>query len=57
MRWRIWVDVHSKTIRHTVDTMLYADGSVPEREVMELSGHEGKLARTMRMNAEYDPTR
>lgn len=50
-------DVHPKTIRHTVATLLYADESVPEREIVELLGHEGKLARTTRIYAKYDPTR
>lgn len=50
-------DVHPKTIRHTVATILYADESVPEREIVELLGHEGKLARTTRIYAKYDPTR
>ncbi len=48
-------DVHPKTIRHTVATMLYADDSVPEREIVELLGHEGKLSRTTRIYAKYDP--
>lgn len=62
--WRIMrrtlglsADVHPKTIRHTVATMLYADASVPEREIVEMLGHEGKLARTTRIYAKYDPTR
>ena len=62
--WRIMrralglsADVHAKTIRHTVATMLYADASVPEREIVELLGHEGKLARTTRIYAKYDPNR
>ncbi len=50
-------DVHPKTLRHTVATMLYADASVPEREIVEMLGHEGKLARTTRIYAKYDPTR
>lgn len=50
-------DVHPKTIRHTIATMLYADPSVPEREIVELLGHEGKLARTTRIYAKYDPAR
>lgn len=50
-------DVYPKTIRHTVATMLYADESVPEREIVELLGHEGKLARTTRIYAKYDPAR
>lgn len=48
-------DVHAKTIRHTIATMLYADPSVPERQVSELLGHEGKLHRTTRLYAKYDP--
>jgi integrase len=50
-------DVHAKTIRHTVATLLYADERVPEREIVELLGHDGKLARTTRIYAKYDPTR
>jgi len=50
-------DVHPKTIRHTVATLLYTDPTVPEREIVELLGHEGKLARTTRIYAKYDPTR
>lgn len=62
--WRIMrrtlaltADVHPKTIRHTIATLLYADESVPEREIVELLGHEGKLARTTRIYAKYDPAR
>lgn len=62
--WRIMrrvlglsADVHPKTIRHTVATMLYGDPSVPEREIVEMLGHEGKLARTTRIYAKYDPAR
>ena len=50
-------DVFPKTIRHTVATLLYADETVPERQIVELLGHEGKLARTTRIYAKYDPTR
>lgn len=50
-------DVHPKTIRHTVATLLYADPTVPEREIVEMLGHDGKLARTTRIYAKYDPTR
>lgn len=50
-------DVHPKTIRHTVATILYADPAVPERDIVEMLGHEGKLARTTRIYAKYDPTR
>ena len=50
-------DVHPKTIRHTIATLLYADETVPEREIVELLGHEGKLARTTRIYAKYDPAR
>lgn len=50
-------DVLPKTIRHTVATLLYADPTVPEREIVELLGHEGKLARTTRIYAKYDPER
>lgn len=62
--WRIMrrtlglsADVYPKTIRHTVATMLYADATVPEREIVEFLGHEGKLARTTRIYAKYDPAR
>lgn len=50
-------DVYPKTIRHTVATMLYEDESVPEREIVEMLGHEGKLARTTRIYAKYNPAR
>lgn len=50
-------DVVPKTIRHTVATILYSDPSVPEREVVELLGHDGKLARTTRIYAKYSPHR
>lgn len=50
-------DVHPKTIRHTVATLLYADPTVPEREIVEMLAHEGKLARTTRIYAKYDPER
>jgi integrase len=50
-------DVYPKTIRHTIATLLYADETVPEREVVELLGHEGKLARTTRIYAKYSPDR
>lgn len=50
-------DVVPKTIRHTVATMLYADPTVPEREIVEMLAHEGKLARTTRIYAKYDPNR
>ena len=62
--WRIMrrvlglsADVHPKTIRHTVATLLYADETVPEREIVEMLGHEGKLTRTTRIYAKYDPAR
>lgn len=62
--WRIMrrtlglsADVHPKTIRHTVATMLYEDESVPEREVVEMLGHDGKLARTTKLYAKYRPER
>jgi integrase len=42
-------DVHPKTIRHTIATLLYSDETVPEREVSELLGHEGKLAHDTRV--------
>lgn len=48
-------DVHPKTIRHTVATLLYADPTVPEREIVEMLAHEGKLARTTRIYAKYNP--
>lgn len=50
-------DVHPKTIRHTIATMLYANEAVLEREIVELLGHEGKLSRTSRIYAKYDPAR
>ncbi len=50
-------DVHPKTIRHTVATLLYADPTVPEREIVEMLAHEGRLARTTRIYAKYDPER
>ena len=46
---RLTDDVHPKTIRHTIATLLYADDTVPEREIVEMLGHEGKLARTTRV--------
>lgn len=62
--WRIMrrtlglsADVLPKTVRHTVATLLYSDTSVPEREVSELLAHTGKLARTTRIYAKYDPSR
>lgn len=48
-------DVHAKTIRHTIATWLYADRAVPERQVSEMLGHEGKLSRTSRLYAKYQP--
>ncbi len=50
-------DVYPKTIRHTIATWLYADPSVPERQVSEMLGHEGKLSRTSKLYAKYDPNR
>lgn len=50
-------DVFPKTIRHTVATWLYNDPTVPERQVSEMLGHEGKLSRTTRLYAKYDPNR
>jgi integrase len=50
-------DVFPKTIRHTIATMLYNDPTVPERQVSEMLGHEGKLSRTTLLYAKYDPTR
>ena len=62
--WRIMrrtlglsADVHPKTIRHTVATLLYEDETVPEREVVEMLGHDGKLARTTKIYAKYRPDR
>lgn len=46
---RLTDDVHPKTIRHTIATLLYADDTVPEREIVEMLGHEGELARTTRV--------
>lgn len=48
-------DVHAKTIRHTIATWLYNDPTVPERQVSEMLGHEGKLSRTTKVYAKYDP--
>ena len=45
------------TIRHTIATLPYADDTLPEREIVEILGHEGKLARTTCVYAKYDPTR
>ncbi len=50
-------DVFPKTIRHTIATRLYNDPSVPERQVSEMLGHEGKLSRTSKLYAKYDPSR
>jgi len=50
-------DVHPKTIRHTIATLLYSDETVPEREVSELLGHVGKLAPSTKAYAKYSPTR
>ena len=62
--WRIMrrtldlsADVYPKTIRHTVATILYEDETVPEREVVEMLGHDGKLARTTKIYAKYRPDR
>ena len=48
-------DVYPKTIRHTVATMLYKDGSVPERQIEALLGHAPKLRRTTQIYAKYRP--
>lgn len=48
-------DVFPKTIRHTIATWLYNDPTVPERQVSEMLGHEGKLSRTTKRYAKYDP--
>jgi integrase len=50
-------DVVSKTIRHTVATLLYQDLSVPERQISDLLGHivSGGMRRTTRVYAKYDP--
>lgn len=50
-------DVFPKTIRHTVATMLYADLSVPERQVEAMLGHAPSLKRTSQLYAKYDPRR
>lgn len=62
--WRIMrrtlglsADVHPKTIRHTVATILYSDESVPAKQVAEMLGHEGELRTTTKIYAKYDPTR
>ncbi len=59
--WRIMrrtlgisVDVFPKAIRHMVATMLYSDGTVPQREVMEVLGHRAKLARQRRFIPSID---
>jgi integrase len=48
-------DVHAKTIRHTVATMLYSDGSVPTRQISDMLGHTGELAETSKRYAHYNP--
>lgn len=48
-------DVHAKTIRHTVATLLNQNATVPQREVSELLGHTDDLARTSRIYAKYRP--
>lgn len=62
--WRIMrrtlglsADVHAKTIRHTVATILYNDETVPPKQVAEMLGHEGELRATTKIYAKYDPTR
>jgi integrase len=48
-------DVVAKTIRHTLATMLYADESVPERQISDLLGHTTHINRTTRVYAKYNP--
>lgn len=48
-------DVHPKTIRHTVATLLYANEAVPERQTEAMLGHDPALARTTRIYAKYRP--
>jgi integrase len=48
-------DVHPKTIRHTIATILHADETVPGRETSELLGHGGEIAATTRIYAKYRP--
>lgn len=62
--WRIMrrtlglsADVHPKTIRHTVATILYNDESVPAKQVVEMLGHDGDLRATSKIYAKYDPSR
>lgn len=50
-------DVHAKTIRHTVATILYNDDMVPPKQISEMLGHEGELHRTSKVYAKYDPNR
>lgn len=50
-------DVFPKTIRHTIATWLYADESVPERQIQAILGHAIDLHRTTQVYAKYDPTR
>lgn len=50
-------DVYPKTIRHTIATWLYADDSVPDRQIEAMLGHEPSLRRTSRIYAKYDPNR
>lgn len=47
----------AKDIRHTLTTELYADPSVPERQISELLGHAGDLHRTTKRYAKYRPER
>lgn len=47
----------AKDIRHTLTTELYADPSVPERQISELLGHAGDLHRTTKRYAKYRPDR
>jgi integrase len=50
-------DVFPKTIRHTIATLLFADESVPARELEPMLGHGSSLNRTSQIYAKYDPTR
>lgn len=48
-------DVHAKTIRHTIATLLHHDPSVPGRQVSELLGHGTDMNRTTMLYAKYNP--
>ena len=48
-------DVHAKTIRHTIATMLYEMEWVPERQISEMLGHGSDLHATSKIYAKYRP--